>query len=331
MLREWAQAVEGQERVEAAVPDAADLPDVLLDLGVAHEDVNELVALRPRVTDDPGTLALLERCVGAVVRDMGTVGGSPRFPAPPDGADLLGRCFSVYVYVAALPYTRAYHRGLGVPEDVSRRTLADLGRHMAVHRRRYGSCGIHAVSWLGLHFHGELYQLGRLQYQRAALGGRSGEGIAAAGVPLKTGDPCLSLHIPDFRGPLSPEACDRSLLLAEEFFARHYPAERYEIAVCHSWLLDAQLRRYLRPDSNLVRFQERFRTAWENREPDDRVPVGFVFGDPDLPVETLPRRTSVERAVGDHLRAGGHWYGGHGWFPLSWSGTPAGGPLVDGA
>jgi hypothetical protein len=24
----------------------------------------------------------------------------------------------------------------------------------------------------------------------------------------------------------------------------------------------------------------------------------------------------VERAVGDHLRAGGHWYVGHGWFAL---------------
>ncbi|MFG3370766.1 acyltransferase domain-containing protein [Streptomyces sp. NPDC090032] len=313
------------------IPDADDLPEVLLDLGVAHEDINEVVALRPRVTDDPGVRDLLERAVGAVTRDMGAVGGSPPFPSPPDGGDLLERCFSVYVYVAALPATRAYHRSLGVPDDVSRRTLADLGRHMAVHRRRYGSCGIHAVAWLGLHFHGELYQLGRLQYQRARLGGRSGNGAAAAGLPLTSGDPCLSLHIPDFRGPLSPRACDRSLAVAREFFARHYPDERYEVAVCHSWLLDPQLKDHLQQDSNLVRFQERFRVAWENTEPDDEGPVGFVFGDPRLPVEDLPRRTSVERAVGDHLRRGGHWYGGHGWFPLPWSGTTASGRLVEGA
>ncbi|MCK8432436.1 hypothetical protein G3I77_05110 [Streptomyces sp. D2-8] len=38
------------------------------------------------------------------------------------------------------------------------------------------------------------------------------------------------------------------------------------------------------------------------------------FGDPDLPPAGLPRCTSVERAVGDHLRAGGHWYVEHGWF-----------------
>jgi hypothetical protein len=76
------------------------------------------------------------------------------------------------------------------------------------------------------------------------------------------------------------------------------------------------LRRYLPADSNIVRFQDRFRVAREDTEPADTEPVQFVFGDPDLPVADLPRRTSVERAVGDHLRAGGHWYIGHGWFPF---------------
>jgi hypothetical protein len=87
-------------------------------------------------------------------------------------------------------------------------------------------------------------------------------------------------------------------------------------ALCHSWLLDRQLRRYLPADSHIIRFQDRFRTAREDCEPADTEPVQFVFGDPGLPVAELPRRTSVERAVGDHLRAGGHWYIGHGWFPF---------------
>ncbi|QCD55288.1 hypothetical protein CEB94_10740 [Streptomyces hawaiiensis] len=45
-------------------------------------------------------------------------------------------------------------------------------------------------------------------------------------------------------------------------------------------------------------------------------PVRFVFEVPDLPVAGLPRRTSVERALADPLRAGRHWHIGHGWFPL---------------
>jgi len=54
----------------------------------------------------------------------------------------------------------------------------------------------------------------------------------------------------------------------------------------------------------------------EEKTPDDTAPIGFVFGDPDLPLDGLPRRNGVERAVADHLRGGGHWYGGRGWFPL---------------
>ncbi|MEU6772853.1 acyltransferase domain-containing protein [Streptomyces sp. NPDC046759] len=299
------------------LPDTDDLPELLLDLAVPHEDVNELVARRRRVTDDPGTLGLLRECVEELFRGPEGTGHPPDlaelFDAVP--ADLSGT-FAVYVFAAAVPRTLARHRARGIPAEVTRRTLADLGRHMAVHRRRYGSTGVHARRWLVRHFRGELFQLGRLQFERARLGERSALALTAAGLDAAPGTPCLNLHIPDFHGPLTPAACDRSLAWAREFFARHFPEERPAAALCHSWLLDPQLRRYLPADSNIVRFQDRFRTAREDTEPADTEPVQFVFGDPGLPVAQLPRRTSVERAVGDHLRAGGHWYIGHGWFPF---------------
>ncbi|MGH4027545.1 acyltransferase domain-containing protein [Actinomycetota bacterium Odt1-20B] len=301
---------------DVALPDGADLADVLLELAVPHGDIAELLALRRRFADDPGAWLLLRRCVGAVVRGMGEEAVPPRFlPQLPAELGAFGRCFYAYVLVAALPYTRAYHRGIGVPDEVARSTFADVGRNLALHRRRYGSVGVLVPSWLVLHLRGLLYQLGRLQFQHAVLGARTGAVVAAAGVAAE-GDPCLNLHIPDYLGPLSPEACDQSLARAREFFARHYPQRRYPVAVCHSWLLDPQLRDQLPPESNIIRFQGRFRTARRETEPDDQGPVAFVFGDPELPVAELPRRTRLERAVGDHLRAGGHWYGGHGWFPL---------------
>ncbi len=303
-------------RVDARLPPADDLPDILLDLAVPYEDVNELVALRGTLLADEEATRLLQRCVGALARTMGQVGTAPHFPFFPQEADLLGRYFYVYVFVAALPYVRAYHRERGVPDDISRRTLADLGRGMALHRRRHSVGGVLVPWWLALHFHGELYQLGRLQFQRARLGERDAAGFGGKGLKLRPGEPYLSLHIPDYRGPLSPDACDRSVAQAREFFTRHYPDERYASALCHSWLLDPQLKRYLPEDSNIVQFQELFEAVYVDDKPEDALPVRFVFGDPDLPVDALPRRTSVERAVGDHLRAGGHWYVGHGRFML---------------
>lgn len=321
-LADWLRDLEseGAPGVEALLPDADELPDILLDLTVAHEHINELVALRARLVADPGAMTLLARCVRRFVRDMGEIGKGWEPPPFPASTGALGRCFHLYVFVAALPFVRAHHRSRGIPDDVSRHTLADLGRHVAVHHRRLGTSGLLFPWWISLHFHGELFQLGRLQFQRARLGQRMGRAVAVTGPgggPAPgPGDYCLSLHITDFHGPLSPAACDRSLALAREFFALHYPDERYDVAICHSWLLDPQLKRYLPADSNIVRFQDRFEVAYEEATPDDGVPVGFVFGDPELPVEQLPRRSSVERAVGDHLRAGGHWYGGHGWFAL---------------
>ncbi|MET9894950.1 acyltransferase domain-containing protein [Streptomyces sp. NPDC006465] len=317
-LAEWLRDLESECPAprEAALPDADTLPDVLLDLSVPHEHINELVALRDRLAADPEAMTLLARCVTRFVRDMGEIGKGWEPPAFPAATGALGRCFHLYVFVAALPHVRAHHRERGVPEDVSRRTLADLGRHVSVHHRRAGGPGLLFPWWIALHFHGELFQLGRLQFQRALLGRRTGRAVAAAGLDLGPGDPCLSLHITDFRGPLSPSACDRSLALAREFFARHYPDERHEVAVCNSWLLDPQLKRYLPADSNIIRFQDRFDIDREETSPDDSVPVGFVFGDPEIPLDELPRRNSVERAVVDHLRAGGHWYGGRGWFAL---------------
>lgn len=317
-LAGWLRDLEKSDapRVAATLPDPDDLPEVLLDLTVPHEAVNELVALSSRLMADPEATDLLERCVSAYVRHMGEIGRRIELPLFPESLGPLGRCFHVFVFIAALPHVRAHHEALGIPADVTRRTLADLGRHLVVHHRRTGTYGLSAPWWISLHFHGELYQLGRLQYQRTRIGERMARGLRAAGRDTDPGDLCLGLHITDFRGPLSPEACDRSLALARDFFARHHPEERYELAVCHSWLLDPQVKRYLSEGSNIVRFQERFHIAVDATEPSDDAPVGFVFGDPTLPPAELPGRTSVERAVGDHLRAGGHWYIGHGWFAL---------------
>lgn len=298
------------------LPDADELAELLVDLAVAHEDVGDLVRMGRRVMDDPELRRFLEHSVDELVRDMGEIGEPVVLPDLDWPAGALQRCFPVYVFVAALPHTRAYHRARGIPADVSRRTLADLGRNMAVHRRRYGKAGVQSPRWLTRHFRGELYQVGRLQFERTLYGPWNRGTLGAAGLDLPAGAPCLSLHIPEFLGPLSPESCERSLALAGAFFARHFAGEPYRAALCHSWLLDPQLKRYLAADSNIVRFQERFRLAPQDAEPVDSEPVQFVFGDPELPVESLPRRTVLERAVGDHLLSGGHWYIGHGWFPF---------------
>ncbi|MGJ5896336.1 acyltransferase domain-containing protein [Streptomyces niveiscabiei] len=297
----------------SVLADTDGLVEALLDLGVSHQDIEEPVRLSRQVLGDDLAREALERGAAELVRDMGTVTGGVDLPRYPGASRAVARWFPLYVFVAALPFVRAYHRERGISGDVSRRTLADVGRGVAVHRRWHGTGGIMTARWLSLHLRGELYQLGRLQFQRGVVPEVLRESVAAAG--FSAGEPALGLHIPDFMGPLSPESCDRSLARAREFFAAHFPEEPYRIATCGSWLLDPQLKRYLPADSNIVRFQERFHVH-PLEEEHDMTPVRFVFGSTQVELAELPRRTVVERAVVEHLEGGGHWYGGEGWFAL---------------
>jgi len=297
----------------SVLADADGLVEALIDLGVSHHDIAEPLRLSRQVLDDPASREALERSVTELVRDMGAVTGGVDLPRYPGASRAVARWFPLYVFVAALPFVRAHHRERGIPDDVSRRTLVDIGRGVAVHRRWHGTGGIMTARWLSLHLRGELYQLGRLQFQRGRVPGILRESVTEAGFFAE--EPALGLHIPDFMGPLGPESCDRSLALAREFFALHYPEETYRLATCGSWLLDPQLKGYLPADSNIVRFQERFHVRRLD-EPNDMTPVRFVFGSAQVELGELPRRTVVEKAVVEHLEGGGHWYGGEGWFVL---------------
>ena len=192
----------GEPDTPVTLPPADDLPPVLLDLAVPHEDVDAVVRDLPAPDRAPDVWWLLTRCAHALVRHMGAVEGPPDFPQ----LATLPPYFYVHVYLAVLPHVQAYHHRLGVDDDVSRRTLADLGRTMAVHRRVYGTGGLDVPFWPMLHFRGALYQLGRLQFQRARLGRRTGAAVRAAGLPYGPGDPVLAVHVPAFSGPLAPHA-----------------------------------------------------------------------------------------------------------------------------
>ncbi|MFI1361535.1 acyltransferase domain-containing protein [Streptomyces griseochromogenes] len=191
-------------------PDADDLPETLLDLAVPHEGSNELVAQRRTVTGDPGTPGLLDDRVEELLRDPDETGRtSDRGRLPASAPAALRDAFAVYVFLAALPHRLAHHRERGIPPEISRRTLADLGRHLAVHRRRHGLAGVQPPSARPPLPRGavpagpDAVRAGatRAAHRAGARGGRPGRG---------TGDGLPEHPPPGFHGPLTPSARDRS-------------------------------------------------------------------------------------------------------------------------
>lgn len=317
-IRAWVERLGGlgEPASPVALPEGSELVQTLLRLSVAHEDIDTLLALRPTPEVDPEVWWLLERSVETLIRRMGVVEEWVRIPPLLESLGPLRRWFWVYVFVAALPHVQAFHRERGIPDDISWATLADLGRQMAIYRKRTGQSGFDDPVWITLHFTGAIYQLGRLQFERVWLGNTLGRATGAVDPAYGPGSPALSVHIPGSYGPFTPAACDASFTAAVPFFADHFPEDQYGIGACHSWLLDEQLAGYLPETSNIVRFQRRFHQAF-TPDDNDGSTLRFVFGlETDLPLGDYPRRTTLERAVIAHIRSGRHWHGGVGWLRL---------------
>lgn len=321
-MDEWLARVEGSTTDVAppVLPARAQADDQLARLGLTDEDRREALDARPSESDHPELMRLLHGCHRGLVAGMGgpDAGAEPVVPwtAMPPELGAVGRYFYVWVFLAALPDVRRYHAELGIPDDASWEILADLGLQVAVTRRVLGVGGLRTHNWLTLHFRGMIYSLGRLQFERRRLGTEIPEGL-----PAEPGAHVLGLHIPE-TGSMTAAACEDSLARAREFFPRYFPDEHYRLGTCGSWLMDEQLADHLPDDSNIVAFQRRFRLLPDAR-PGDAAVTEFVFrrvGDgPDFPrsiLDELPQRTTLERAIVEHLRAGRHWQVRTGWLEL---------------
>jgi hypothetical protein len=298
----------------ARLPSLDEAPDLLRRLGFTRDDGEEVVAAWPARGEHPELFWLLDRCHARLVQEMGSLDGFGPWPTLPDELGALGGFFYVYVFLAALPAVREYHRSRSISDEVSWATLADLGRNVGIYRRIHGRGGFDGQNWLTLHFRGIIYQLGRLQFNHGRVWWDDAT-LEALGAPFRKGEPALGVHIPE-TGPMTPEACDESFRLAPEFFARHFPEQPYRFATCGSWLLDPQLAEYLPGDSNIVRFQRRFHLLPPDGRNSDATVFMFVFRrlEPDL--DALPQRSRLERAAVQHVRAGRHWQSRFGWVSL---------------
>ena len=102
--------------------------------------------------------------------------------------------------------------------------------------------------------------------------------------------------------------------MPRDFFPRYCPEFRFKGFACGSWLLDPTLQDFLPKTSNIVRFQSLFNlypspdgNDWQTRE--------RVFGDPDLPLDKVPLKTSLQRIVHDQILNGHRFRSGNMFLP----------------
>lgn len=287
------------------LPEPDEAARVLRGLDVPPPAAAEVVASLPSEQSEPEAWWILERCYAAVLsRDEAR---RPPWPAPWVTDEPLTRYFHLYVFLGAVADVLAMHAARGIAEEVTWATLGDVGLQVAHYQARHGVYGFDGAFWIFNHFRGDLFQIGRLQYEL----GTADFASSAFGA----GDPVLDIHIPAI-GPLTPEACDASQDRARAFFAKHFPETAYTYGTCESWLLDEQLIDVLSGSSNIIRFQRRFTHDPDYSVLGDDDTVRFTFGLLPKDLGELPQNSSLERGIVRHLQSGGHWRIRRGWLKV---------------
>lgn len=129
---------------------------------------------------------------------------------------------------------------------------------------------------------------------------------------LKSGDDVLSVHIPG-EGRMTPELVDEAFQIADAFFAKHYGDVDFKAYVCSSWLLNTDIKEFLDADSNIIRFQNRFRIVITSTN-------GYslywhVFRMQNfVPLEELKPVNSFQQKFLDRVKAGQTLYNGYGYI-----------------
>jgi len=139
----------------------------------------------------------------------------------------------------------------GIPDEILYATLKDIRIWTDLWSEIKGELYLGQVFWLKYHLTMKLFRIGRLQFCHSA------PGKAYLEYGISESDGTLDVHIPA-DGKLDIDECLCSFAMAKKFYAKYYPEKQYTYFNCHSWLLDETLKKYLPPDSNIIRFGDMF-------------------------------------------------------------------------
>ncbi|HEY8306395.1 MAG TPA: acyltransferase domain-containing protein [Lapillicoccus sp.] len=275
---------------------------------VSADDLDGVQTAARAVCDDAHLAEWVDRTATDLRAAMGEPSPPPALTPRPEGDPAVLAYLPVVAFAEALPATLAWADHVGLAPNLMAATMRDVGRMLRRNRVWFGNAGLgdELAGWLPRHLVGSILEIGRLQHERCMPGMRTSAWFLAEGADWSPGEPGVNLHIPE-SGPLDPGAVRESLRAGRTVMRRRFPDQRLRVRYCISWLLDPQLLEYLPETSNIAQFQRLFRVGPAKDDDGDSSVRKFVFGNPAGPVESLPQRSSLERAAVAHWRAGRHW------------------------
>jgi hypothetical protein len=119
----------------------------------------------------------------------------------------------------------------------------------------------------------------------------------------------LIFHVPA-GAPLTFEMCGDSFRRALEAFPRYYPDFHFRAFWTSTWMMDPRLQKLVAPESNIVRLQREM-FVYPGLQGDNNQYYERIFGWGTKDINAVEWKTSLQRAIGNYLNAGGHFHGGY--------------------
>lgn len=193
------------------------------------------------------------------------------FPEDEDKIKML----SCYLIGVSRVYDR--YQEMGISDEIFTETFKCFTRFIEECKVKTGKYAFDRAFWTWRQASMLLFRIGELEYEMLEENGKKE----------------ISVHIPS-DAKMKDADIDASIKVAKEFFATHYPEYSDSDYVCDSWLLSPKLKELLGEESNIIRFQNRFKITSEDKEAKDIFEWLFKTSE-DADIATLPEDTSLQR------------------------------------
>jgi len=189
-------------------------------VGFAPDSADLLRRARARIAPEPRWREAVGRLHDRIFREDSSPSDLTGLRAPILEWDAeVGRIIDVMALLLEYPEVLRKNRARGIPDAVTHETLRDMDRWMQNFKKQHGHAGFDQVFWLRNHFCGNLFGLGRLQFEPGTASlpyhvyhhRESGRVIALAeegipcrqdGVPLLEGEGCWQTRYRETSGEI---------------------------------------------------------------------------------------------------------------------------------
>lgn len=236
-------------------------------------------------------LANLSDKEGSAILHLAEKCSSGNFSCLKNKSDLM----RLAVVIECAENTKKFYIHKGISEKILTDTLDDI----RIWCENNNNKGLKNYNWIKNHIKGELFRIGRLQYQMYCCKNKT---LTYSKLPFEYGDNVLYVHIPQGEKLIYSD-CVNSLKEAVSFFEKYFPEFNYRFFFSESWLLYEENWQFMDRSSNILQFSSLFDIVCSMNY--DGQAIERIFGKRHLNKNNYPEKTALQKNAKAFMQSGG--------------------------